>query len=77
MDPFKCYAFDYSICHETDFTRSQTQGYYRLINNIHSVGKLLSYYKIELKRVPRHTAQIYEPTQGGKASLGFVVIRFE
>ena len=30
-------------------------------------------YKLELKRGPRHTSKISEPTKGGKASIKFVM----
>ena len=38
------------------------------------VGNLVSNFKLELKRVPRHTDQITEPPQGGGYSLNFVVV---
>ena len=56
------------------FTGIQTQGYYRLINNLNRAGNSIYDYKLELKRVPRQTAQIAEPYQGGKYSLKFVVL---
>ena len=75
MEPFECHTFEEAIDHKTDFTRSQTQRYYKLIDNLQSVGNLIYNYKIELKRDPRHTAQIDEPPQGGNGSLKFVILR--
>ena len=74
MDPFECFTFKEAIDHETGFTRSHPQGYHTLIQNIQMVGKLIYNYKLELKRVPRQTAQITDPIQGGKASLKFVML---
>ena len=74
MDPFECHTFKEAIDHETGFTRSQPQGYYKLIKNIQRVGNLISKTKQELKRGPRQTAQITETTQRGKYSLKFVML---
>ena len=75
IDPFECHIFEEAIAHEMDFTRSQPQGYYKLINNLKRVSNLVYHYKIELKRVPRQTSQIADPPHGGKYSLNFVMIR--
>ena len=53
--------------HETGFTRSQTQGYYKIINNIWRVGNLIPKSNQESKRVPRQTAKISETPQGGQS----------
>ena len=71
---FECYIYEEAIGHETEFTRSQPQGYYRLINNIKRVGNLIYNYKLELKRVPSNIAQISQPPQRVKASLRFVIL---
>ena len=36
-------------------------------------GNIISKYKLESEMVPRWTAQIYKPNQGGKASLNFAM----
>ena len=41
MDPFKCYTYEESIGHETGITIIKPQGYYRLIENLQRVGKLI------------------------------------
>ena len=72
---FECYIYEEAIGHETEFTRSQPQGYYRLIKNLYGVGSLIYNYKLEFNRSPIQNAQIYDPHQGGKYSLKFVMIR--
>ena len=74
MDQFESYTLEEAINHETGFTRSQPREYYKLIDNIHRVGNLISYSKLELKRVLMHATQIYELPQGGKSSLKFMMI---
>ena len=39
------------------------------------VGNLIYHCKLSFNRGPSQTAHIYDPTQGGKASLMFVVLR--
>ena len=60
MDPFKCHAFEEAMDFETRFIRSHIQGYYTLINNIQRVGNPSYNNKLELKNVPKQTAQISE-----------------
>ena len=75
MNPFKLYTFKEDIDHEIGFTIIQPQGYYKSIDHMQRVGNLISNSKIVLKKVPRQTAQIVKPPQGGKASLKFVIFR--
>ena len=75
MDPFRCYTYEGAAGHEKGFTRSQPQGYYRLINNIQRFGNLIYNYKLKLKSVLRHNSKIYDPPQGGKSSLEFLMLR--
>ena len=56
MDPFELYTSKEAIDHETGFTRSQSQGYYKLIDNIQKLGNMISKSKQELKRGPSQTA---------------------
>ena len=74
MDPFKCYTYEEAIGHETGITRIQPQGYYRLIENLQRVGKLISNINLELKRVLGQTAHVSELPQGCKPSLKIVLI---
>ena len=71
---FECHKFEEAVNNETVITRSQPQGYHKLIDNIQRVGNLIQKYKQELNRVPRNTDQNTKHPQGGKASLKFVML---
>ena len=75
MDLFECHAFEEAIDHETGFTRSQPQGYYKLFNNLQWVGNLILNSRIELNRVPIQTAQIDDPPQGGNIEVARIATR--
>ena len=74
MDHLKCYTLEETINHETAVTRSQPEGYYKLMENLKRVSNLISNFKLQLKKGTSQTSQISEPTQGVKASLKFVNI---
>ena len=67
MDPFELYTSKEAIYHETGFTRSQSQGYYKLIDNIQKLGNMISKSKQELKRVISQNYQISDPPQEEKS----------
>ena len=74
MDLFEYHTLEEDINNEIVFTRSQPQGYYTFINNLKRLGNLIYNYKLELKRGPRQTDQIYDTPQGEKSSLDFVML---
>ena len=74
MDPLECYTFKEAIDKETSFTRSQSKEYLKLLGNLKIISNLVPHYKPESKKGLRQTAQIYEPLQGGNASLKFSML---
>ena len=61
MDTFECYTFDGAINKKIVFTRSQYQGYAKLLINIWRQGKLIFKDKQEPKRGLSQTDQISKP----------------
>ena len=53
MYQFECYTFEEATDQETGFTRIQPQGYYKLIDNLQRLYKMIYNYKLSFKRVPR------------------------
>ena len=41
MDPFECYNFDEAVDNETGFTKSQTQGYCKVTDNLRRADNLI------------------------------------
>ena len=74
MDSSKCFTFNETIDNETGSIRIHSQRYYKSINNIERVCKLIYNYNLEFKKVPRQTVPITQPLQGVKDPLKFVMI---
>ena len=49
MDHLKCYTLEETINHETAVTRSQPEGYYKLMENLKRVSNLISNFNCSLK----------------------------